>query len=128
MVKLLSVNPKSKGPKMDNKDFNPTTEANSISKAISSVLEQQQVEWCKQGIDLNLTYTACLIGLAQAVYDEISNFSAIKYCMKHQMVQDEYIEFYNNNTCIEALVAYKSILKTGKDVLSNKATWQSIDE
>lgn len=108
---------------MNNKDFNPTTEANNISKAISHVLEQQQIEWVQQGINLNLTYTACLIGLAQSVYDEISNFSAINHCVHNEMVPDEYIEFYNNNTCIEALIAYKAVLKNGKEVLNNQGTW-----
>lgn len=112
---------------MDNKDFNPRNEANSISKAISVVLEQQQVEWVKQGVDINLTYTACLIGLAQAVYDEIGNFAAINHCVHNKMSPNEYIDFYNNNNCTEALIAYQSVLKNGKEVLINKGTWQEID-
>ncbi len=113
---------------MTNEDFNAMSQAGYISSAIDKVLEQQQIEWVKQGIDLNIAYTACLIGLAQAVYNEISNFSAIKQSVKHKMTVDEYKEFYYNNTCVEALAIYKSILQTGKDVLSNKATWQSIND
>jgi hypothetical protein len=108
---------------MTNNDFNPNSQANHISKAINYVLEQQQIEWVKNGIDIHLTYTACLIGLSQAIYGEIANFAGINYCKSLGIEPSEYKEFYSNNTCVEAAQASKSVLKYGKEVLINKGTW-----
>jgi hypothetical protein len=117
------LNPIKKELQMTNNDFNPASEGNHISKAINHVLEQQQIEWVKKGIDIHLTYTACLIGLSQAIYDEIANFAAIKHCQKINLDISEYKNFYDNSTCVEAEEARKSVLKYGKEVIINNGTW-----
>lgn len=103
--------------------FDPTKEGNSISAAINHVLEQQHIEWIKKGVDINLTYTACLIGLSQAIYDEIANFALIKLSKSEGFDVQQYKDYYENNTCLEAEAARKAIIKYGKEVLINEGTF-----
>jgi len=103
--------------------FDTLLEGQHIAKAISKVLEQQQIEWVNKGVPLSSTYVACLAGLSSAVYDEIANFGAIQLFQNKEFDIEAFKEYYYNNICLEAEEARQTIIKLGKEVLKNGATW-----
>lgn len=83
--------------------FDPLNEAKPISKSITTVLENQCVEWVKSGVNSEECYVACIIGLANALYDVFMNASATK------MIQEGKVN---------SLSEYTNVIKNGnKDFL-----------